>query len=192
MNVKQNRLIIIVLLLGLFIFILIQSRIDRFENTTTPNTPPLDANKTCSSSIDISNVCLNYKSCCPEIGANINSKCFCTHPFIINCNTNYNSCLANASNTIECDKELKKCCGGYSNIDIYSSNFNNPINAYQTSNQICTINGLPNLAQRCMEMCQTNPNCKAYSLVVGGCTLYDNINSTPGNKNDNYIYVSKK
>jgi len=175
--------------------------VDGFESTPTTtfdiSTAPTPANKntTCSNSTDIVNVCMNYENCCAGAGTNTNSKCFCSHPFVGGCNDAYKSCLASVGaggDTSKCDATLKGCCGKYSSINIMSSNFNKPINAYQSSNQICTVNGLRDLEQRCMELCQTNPSCKAYSLVLGGCTLYDSVNNNPGTSNDKYIYVVKK
>jgi hypothetical protein len=174
---------------------------DKFEDipTTTFNvsTAPTPANKnsTCSNSTDIITVCMNYENCCTSSGTNLNSKCFCSHPFVNNCNDAYKACIAGISaggDTSKCNATLNKCCSKYSSIDILSSNFKKPINASQSSNQICTLNGLPNLEQRCMELCQTNPTCKAYSLSIGGCTLYDNINNNAGKSTDNYIYIIKK
>jgi hypothetical protein len=141
---------------------------------------------------------MNYDNCCTGSGTNPNSKCFCNHPFVSGCIEAYKSCLANMNNKNsvaddgKCNTILKGCCSKYASINIMNSNFQKPINAYQSSNQICSLNGLNNLEQRCMELCQTNPKCKAYSLVVGGCTLYDNVNNNPGQKTDKYIYVAKK
>jgi len=163
--------------------------------TTTPPIPtPANKNTTCSNSTDMINVCMNYENCCTGSGTNLNSKCFCVHPFVGGCNDAYKSCIANAGaggDTSSCDSTLKGCCSKYSSIDIFSSNFQKPINAMQTSNQLCTLNGLPDLEQRCMELCQTNPACKAYSLAIGGCTLYDNVNNNIGKQTDKYIYVMK-
>jgi hypothetical protein len=192
-------LVLLVLGISIFVIIYVFSRKDRFEDTPTTtfdiSTAPTAANKntTCSNSTDIISVCMNYENCCTGSGVNQNSKCFCSHPVVSGCNDAYKTCLASAGgDTSKCDTTLKGCCSKYSSIDIFSSNFQKPINANQTSNQICTINGLPNLEQRCMEICQTNPACKAYSLVLGGCTLYDNVNNNAGKNTDNYIYVVKK
>lgn len=212
---KYNNTVFItgILILGLCIFLYIyfhkrtlsdrtlSERKDRFEDTpsTTFNisTAPTPANKntTCSNTTDMISICMNYDNCCTGSGTNQNSKCFCSHPFVGGCNDAYKACIASVGtggDTSSCDTTLKGCCSKYSSIDILSSNFQKPINAMQSSNQICTLNGLPDLDQRCMELCQTNPACKAYSLAIGGCTLYDNINNNPGKNTDNYIYVAKK
>ena len=212
---KYNNTVFItgILILGLCIFLYIyfhkrtlsdrtlSERKDRFEDTpsTTFNisTAPTPANKntTCSNTTDMISICMNYDNCCTGSGTNQNSKCFCSHPFVGGCNDAYKACISSVGtggDTSSCDTTLKGCCSKYSSIDILSSNFQKPINAMQSSNQICTLNGLPDLDQRCMEICQTNPACKAYSLAIGGCTLYDNINNNPGKNTDNYIYVAKK
>ena len=193
-----------ILLFALCIFVCViiyfRGKTDRFEDTPTTtfdiSTAPTPDNKntTCSNSTDMISVCMNYNNCCTSSGANQNSKCFCSHPFAGGCNDTYKACIANVGtggDTSSCDTTLKGCCSKYSSIDISSSNFQKPINAMQSSNKICTLNGLPDLDQRCMELCQTNPACKAYSLAIGGCTLYDGVNNNPGKGTDNYIYVVK-
>ena len=171
-------------------------------HTPTPNpTPAFDISKaptaankttTCSNSNDMISVCMAFDNCCAGTSTNANSKCFCSHPFVSGCNDAYKACLAGGGAASECEDKLKACCKSYSSIDIMSSNFQKPINAAQSSNQLCTMNGLPNMEQRCMEVCQTNPACKAYSLTIGGCTLYDAVNNTTSRKGDEYIYVAKK
>lgn len=171
---------------------------ERFENTPITtfdiSTAPTPANKdtTCSNSSDMISVCMNYENCCSGSGTNQNSKCFCTHPFVHRCNDLYKTCIAGLGDTSKCDASLKGCCSKYSETDILSSNFLKPVNAVQSSNQICTLNGLSNLGQRCMELCQTNLACKAYSINLGECTLYDTVNNNTGKSTDNYIYVVKK
>jgi hypothetical protein len=209
MNFINNLLVVSgILIFGVVFFIYsvvryprYPSRINRFEDIPTTtfdiSTAPTPANKntTCGNSTDMISVCMNYDNCCMGSGANPNSKCFCSHPFVGGCNDAYKACLAGigtGGDTSKCDTTLKGCCSKYSEIDIFSSNFQKPINASQSSNQICTLNGLANLEQRCMEICQTNQACKAYSLAIGGCTLYDSVNNNSGKSGDNYIYVVKK
>ena len=203
-RISNKRVFIVgILILAIFILVIIYclSRKDRFKDTPATtfdlSTAPTPANKntTCSNSTDMISVCMNYENCCNNTGTNPNSKCLCSHPFVGGCNDAYKACLASigtGGDTSKCDATLKGCCGKYSSIDILNSNFQKPINASQSSNQICTLNGIPNLEQRCMELRQTNPNCKAYSLALGGCTLYNAINQTSGKSTDNYIYVVKK
>lgn len=204
MNSRKAGILILILGVCIFVYVIIYllERTDRFVNTLLPTTTqppptptPVNKNTTCGNSTDMISVCMNYENCCTGSGANPNSKCFCSHPFVGGCNDAYKTCIASidaGGDTSSCDSTLKGCCANYSSIDIFSSNFQKPINATQSSNQICTVNGLPNIDQQCMELCQTHPLCKAYSQVMGGCTLYDNVNKTTGKSNDKYIYVVKK
>lgn len=191
--------IIVLVIICIIVYIYKNTQVDGFNDITKINTfnmssapTPVNKNTTCSNSTDIISVCMNYDNCCLGSGTNQNSKCFCTHPFVSECNSTYKNCLVNNNDTTKCDSSLKGCCIKYSGIDILSSNFQKPINAAQSSNQICTLTGLPNLEQRCMELCQTNSDCKAYSLNLGGCTLYNSVNNYAGKNIDNYIYVVKK
>jgi hypothetical protein len=179
------------------------SRYDKFEDTPTTtfdiSNLPTAPNKstTCKNTNDIVSVCMNYDSCCNETISNPNSGCFCSHSFVSGCNDTYKKCLAdlgNGGDTSSCDSALKGCCSKYSNIDILSSNFEKPMDVVQTSNKLCTVNALPDLAQRCMELCQTNSACKAYSLMTNNCTLYDGVNysNNTGTSDRSYIYVVKK
>lgn len=185
-----------------------ESMLERFFNDDIPITTynyvanaPTAANRdtTCKQTTDLISVCSNYENCCkPSSGSGSQtSGCFCDHPFVTNCQQSYQSCIAASAGASggasdKCQDILDKCCGGYSSIDILSTNFQPPINATQSGNQICTVNGLANQAQRCMELCQTNPNCRAYSLVTGGCTLYDKVNYMNGKDIDKGVYVIKK
>lgn len=204
MQITIVRILILISVLILSICIVIRIQ---FDNQTrmplnierfidTPSAPiPANKDTTCSNSTDMISVCMNYDNCCTGSGTNQNSNCFCSHPFVSDCNSAYKTCLADIASggdTTKCDSALKGCCSKYSKIDILSTNFQKPINAVQTSNQICTLNGLADFEQRCMEICQTNPACKAYSLTIGGCTLYDNVNNYSGKSTDKYIYIVKK
>lgn len=157
-------------------------------NTTPTNSPP-----PCTNGTDISSVCLNFDNCCsPSNNTNINGQCYCIHPFVKDCNYKYKNCISsNPSNTSQCSSILHECCKQYSGNNILASNFQKPITATQMSNKLCSINGIMNLEQRCMELCQTNPNCRAYSTTTGNCTLYDKTNYTTSNDPGN-IYVIKK
>jgi len=191
--------ILILIILGIAVWVFVwKSKKARFEDTPTTtfdiSTAPTAANKDtrCVNSTDIVSVCMNHDNCCNGSGANPNSKCFCSHPFVGGCNDAYKTCLAGGGNADECSATLKTCCSKYSSIDIMSSNFQKPINASQSSNQICNLNGMKDYEQRCMELCQTNPACRAYSLATGGgCTLYDAVNYAEGKTGDNYVYVIK-
>ena len=194
------------------------SRIELFNSikptittlTTTPTTTPTTTtpviivptiNQTIQSACDnptsVPSVCMNYDSCCGNTSIGTNSTCFCNHPFVKNCYDEFKKCQTTPTSTptsTNCQDILTNCCSKYTENDILASNFNSPINKNQYSDKLCTLTGVANLEQRCMELCQTNPNCKAYSLVTGGCTLYSKINTTSGYnpETDNSIYITKK
>lgn len=131
--------------------------------------------KTCDGGANLINYCMNYNGCCSQ--NNIGNNCFCNHPFVMNCKNNYDICKGN-----DCQAELKKCCVSYNNIDIDSNNFKKPILQDQTSKIICSINSI-NMDTKCMELCQTNTNCKAYSLDNINCILFSDIDTLPNNPN---------
>lgn len=161
---------------------------------------PTTANKdtTCKNNTDVVSVCKQFQNCCKTSTSTTND-CFCKHPFITDCNQSYQSCMTGGGDTSKCQEILNTCCNKYSSIDILTTNFQKPISASQTGNQLCTINGIPNQEQRCMELCQTNTNCKAYGIVnvnggslPGNCNLYSKVNYTEAKPSDNKIYIIKK
>jgi len=160
-------------------------------NTMTSNISSLSSS--CENGTDIQSVCMNFDNCCSSNNiTNVNGQCFCIHPFVKDCNDKYKTCIDSKNGNIEeCNTIMKNCCKQYSSNDILSSNFQYPINATQMSNKLCSLNGILNLEERCMELCQTNSNCKAYSTTTGNCTLYDNVNYIDSNDDKN-IYVIKK
>jgi len=83
----------------------------------------------------------------------------------------------------KCINQNKSCCVPYNSISISSDKFESPINNNPNINKICSIQSIPNLDEKCMELCQTTPECKAFSVdkgqvvqSVGKCTLYNDIN----------------
>jgi hypothetical protein len=179
---------------------------DTANTTNTPATTvnyvasaPTVANKdtTCKNNTNIVSVCKSYENCCKTSTSQTND-CFCKHPYITNCYQSYESCITGeGGDKTNCQEILDNCCNKYLDTDILTTNFEKPINASQTGNQLCSISGIPNFEQRCMELCQTNTNCKSYSLVSsnnlpGTCNLYDTINYTKAKPRDNTIYVVKK
>jgi hypothetical protein len=191
--------LVFVLLLVYVIVIFIRKRNNFVDIPSTTfdmskvKTTPSDSPSGCSNGTDIPSVCMNFNSCCSSSYSNVNGQCFCNHPFVKDCNDKYKTCISNNTNTntSNCSDILQNCCKQYSRSDILASNFQNPINATQNSNKLCSINGIVNLEQRCMEICQTNPNCRAYSTAIGNCTLYDKTNYIQSS-DPNSIYVIKK
>ena len=193
--------IVIVIVLVWFIDI-VNDYYESFELDPSIPTVNTNVNKSCNNGTNIASVCINFDNCCGSNNHNPNSQCFCKHPFVSNCIDKYKTCISNANKNLnkliinqeieKCNNTHKDCCSKYSSIDIMNSNFKKPFIAKQTVDKICSINGLVNLEQRCMELCQTNDNCKAYSLITGGCNLYNTINYDPADKYDNSIYVIKQ
>ena len=143
----------------------------------------------CSSESDIVNFCINYKSCCGTGSAT--KECICSHPIVKNCRDKFETCINNESQIKiygkkalmdKCIDENKSCCIPYNSISINSNNFKTPIKNNPTINKICSISSIPNLEEKCMELCTTNPECKAFSLdrgqlvqTYGTCNLYNDI-----------------
>jgi hypothetical protein len=150
--------------------------------------------KYCNNNTDIISVCMNYSGCCTDNNANINGQCFCMHPFVKKCNESYKTCMSNSKDAKSCTDILNKSCREYSKNDIMNNNFKKPINAKQTIDNICKISAIKDLDQKCMELCQTNDNCKAYTIDTGICNLYSSQTSIPipRDESSNIIFVAKK
>ncbi len=150
--------------------------------------------KTCSNNTDIVGVCINNAGCCGSNNVNVmsNSKCYCSHPLVKKCNDNYKNCINSGNNSIGCEDILKGCCKEYSKNDIMTDNFNTPINKKQDIDELCSLTGISNLGERCMELCQTNDTCKAYNISYGICKLFSSVNPVDVNKDNNILFVSKK
>lgn len=179
------------------------------KNTTATNnsiiipgsTGPLTANMTpmptqisipttmsCIADNTVMGFCLNYNGCCAGNNIGVNTDCFCNHPTVLKCKADFDTCTGD-----DCKTQLKQCCMEYNNISIDNANFQKPIKHDQTTNKLCTINSIPNLEQKCMELCQTTPECKAYNINAFTCTLYNDIglNSSKSAINDYYIKKPK-
>jgi len=143
----------------------------------------------CKTEGDLVNFCINYKSCC---GADSTTKeCICSHPVVKNCRQQFENCI-NDEEQIKiygkqalmdkCMDENKACCIPYNSISINSDNFKTPIKNNPTINKMCSISSIPNVEEKCMELCSTNPECKAFSVdkgqlvqTYGTCNLYNAI-----------------
>ncbi len=171
----------------------VNNRINKFEDTpattttepvvTAMSVPTEELVETCSASNNIVGFCMNYKGCCGQQSAE-NNKCFCAHPFVKDCQSTYEECTKSSADKAECKDKLKECCTSYNKINIDSSNFEKPVNQDQISQKLCaigSINGLSTDSMRlkCMELCQTNTNCKAFSIDSVSCLLFSDINPLP-------------
>jgi len=145
--------------------------------------PKMEENKGCTANSDLVGMCADYENCC---GKESNNTCFCAHPFVINCKSEYDKCISNPDNKTKyntknkietfCKEQRKECCMPYNKINIDSSNFKEPIKATQTNNPICLLSSVNNIQQKCMELCQTNPMCASYMVNPLSCKLFSNVN----------------
>ena len=163
---------------------------ERYINSETPL--PQDSG-TCNTPADIVDFCINYNSCCASNPPT--KECLCNHPFVKNCRTNFTNCLNNNPKQLSqndlmtnCINENKTCCIAYNNnLSISSTAFNSPIKNDPVIKPLCSFTSVPNIDQKCLEICSTTPKCAAYSLSTGSlvkeygtCTLYDNVSiATP-------------
>lgn len=160
----------ILFLLILLYLLLTHTRIELFESSTT--TIPLDTiNKTCTANMNISEYCKNYDTCCNQTISTMNNDCFCNHPTVKKCNDDYNHCIANQNQN--CNDILKSCCNTHNNINIDNTLFHQPIQYDKQNKILCSLTTNANIEQKCMELCQTTPACKSYSINAINCTLYN-------------------
>ena len=206
---KKNNIVIILFIISVIILCLIYYLLNYYENYKNLNNTIINENQKidetkyiennqeivtepsgkCESQNDIVDFCINYNKCCSE---NSSTKaCLCDHPFIKNCRTNFETCLNNPENNKlygkklvmeNCLEENKNCCIPYNSLSISNTNFKFPIKNNPENNKICSIMNTPNAEEKCMELCHTNPECKAYSLEQGAlvqnyttCNLYNDI-----------------
>jgi len=146
--------------------------------------PPTEIYKSCSATSDIVDFCIDYDNCCST--KSVNNKCFCDHPFTKSCKANYDICMNDPNNissntklqlTEKCKLENSDCCKAYNNIPISSSSFGDNMHHDQIGNVICNVPMIKNIEQKCLELCQTNPNCSAYSTTRLNCNLYNTVSS---------------
>lgn len=143
----------------------------------------------CKTEGDLVNFCINYKSCCGS--GSTTKECICSHPIVKNCRQQFENCI-NDEEQIKiygkkalmnkCMDENKACCIPYNSISINSDNFKTPIKNNPTIHKMCSISSIPNIEEKCMELCSTNPECKAFSLdkgqlvqTYGTCNLYNAV-----------------
>ena len=156
---------------------------DSTEPIVTTMVVPTDDLQTCTANNNIVGFCMNYTGCCDQKTSD-NNRCFCGHTIVQDCNNTYEECKKTSSNSEDCKSKLKDCCISYNKINIDSSNFEKPIKQLQTSQKLCSIgsiNGLStdSMREKCMELCQTNTDCKAFSIDNVNCALFNGVNPLP-------------
>ena len=75
---------------------------------------------------------------------------------------------------VTCSDKNKTCCSKYSNT-VDKSLFNPSVIGQQTDNVLCDIGDVKNIDTKCLELCQTNPDCVAYSTSTLSCNLYNQV-----------------
>jgi hypothetical protein len=142
----------------------------------TPIPIPTDVDTKCTADNNVIGYCLNYNGCCTQ-NTLLNNGCFCNHPLVQKCKVAYDKCISsqNKDSINNCKDILKTCCLDYNKINIDIANFNKPIKQEQQSKMICSVSSTKNLDQKCMELCQTTPECKSYSVDTINCMLFSDI-----------------
>ena len=165
------------------------------KETSTPintNTETSTSTKkeSCKAVDNVVDFCINYDSCCAG-GSYATKACFCNHPITLQCKAEYDTCMSDTSlsklYTTEqlkqkCASQQKNCCIPYNSISLSSDKFDTPIKNEPSIKELCSVSSIPNIEQKCLELCQTTPDCKAYSVNVGKivqsygvCKLYDTV-----------------
>jgi hypothetical protein len=172
------------------------NKISRFEDVPTTtlamktvtddgkdiNNPP-DI-KGCNAKDSLKEYCMDAVNCCSD-NTNIGAQCYCTNPLVKQCMAEYNACMNDQEimkvydakqRAIKCSEQLKGCCIPYNEQDIDTSKFSIPVKGEQTTDLICTaMIG----KDKCMKLCQDNPNCAAFTDSITGCNLYSKANMRP-------------
>ena len=202
--------IIIILCISILVYLVFQYlySIDKFslldpESTVMckePTRQPIVERKPCNGDNNLVNYCMAVDECCNDSNKTAN-KCYCEHSFVKNCKDLYTQCMktGDPSSPI-CKDTLKECCEKYNSISIDSSNFDKPILQEQKNNIICSLNLIKNIGAKCTDLCQTNDDCKAYSIgksptgEIMSCNLYSSISPNPqnvGSKTTTEYYIKK-
>jgi len=137
--------------------------------------PTMSKSKGCSTTSDVVEFCIDYDNCC-KTETDFN-KCFCNIPVVKTCKANYDLCMQDPLLADKCKTDNIKCCREYNNIQINSDAFNEPIKNIQKDNLLCNVSAIKNVKQKCLELCQTTPECKAYSTTNLNCNLYSDIST---------------
>lgn len=181
---RKQTIILLTIIIGIgiwfsiFIYVNTYGQIELYETSTPSPTNKTECN---TNNMNIIDTCMNYDTCCPKNNIFEGNTCYCNHPYIQQCR-----------NTFTDKDQLKECCKKYNTININPDAFHKSIKQDQQSNIICSISSTKNLDSKCMELCQTNPQCKAYSADLFNCILFDNINPITNNKNSTTNYYIKK
>lgn len=201
LSIKLLQLFLLIIL-AVIIFHIARYIIQPFENeppTTTTKTPITTAlpgmDKTsitaagCPRTDNLVSMCMNYTGCCTS---NPTGECYCKHPTILNCKSQYDTCMQNNTNPQECREILQNCCTSYNSINISADNFKQIGTTDQKHNKICSLLGTSNIANKCMELCQTNSDCQGYSVDGLSCNLYSKVDYEVQKSNSGNMKYYKK
>lgn len=201
-------IIFIIYLVYILIISLYDKNNEKFIDTPTSKSPPtsnpttintsaelsatsnLNKQESCKAVDNVVDFCINYDSCCSG-GSYATKACFCNHPITLQCKAEYDTCMSDTSLSKlytgeqmkqKCASQQKNCCIPYNSIALSSDKFDSPIKNEPSIKELCSVSSIPNLDQKCLELCQTTPDCKAYSVNVGKivqtygvCKLYDTV-----------------
>ena len=143
--------------------------------------PEMKKKVPCSANEDIVGICLDYDNCCISTE---NSSCLCSNPIIKKCKDEYTTCINDADNIklytpeqllTNCIDKNKACCTPYNKISISSDKFTKGVKREQTDNVLCNVSNIKNVDAKCLELCQTHPQCAAYSSNLLKCTLFTKV-----------------
>jgi hypothetical protein len=131
---------------------------------------------------DIQNICNNNIACC-DIQ---NYSYFCKHPLVKLCSAELQNCVNNSSfknlypiqlRKDKCKNQLNACCKPFDSLSYDSSKFENIGNFTQKTDEIGNYLAINEKDREvCPKMCQTDENCKAFTLGLDGCRFYSNVN----------------
>ena len=161
--------------------------------------PSVEKSKSCATNDSVLGFCMDYSNCC---SGSSSTNCICKNPIVSSCKKSYDECMSDTNTPTEklrtmCGDKNKECCSNYKyNSD--PSLFNASIIGQQRDNILCDINGVKNIDQKCQELCQTNPECVAYSLNEMSCSLHTKATFQPSEKSKNELtnykvhFITKK
>ena len=197
-------IILIIYLVYILIISLYDKNNETFIDTPTSKSPPTSINtssepasapapsskQSCKAVDNVVDFCINYDSCCAG-GSYATKACFCNHPITLQCKAEYDTCMSDTSLTNlytaeqlkqKCASQQKNCCIPYNSIALSSDKFEPSIKNEPSIKEMCSVSSIPNIDQKCLELCQTTPDCKSYSVNVGKifqsygvCKLYDTV-----------------
>ena len=134
---------------------------------------------------DLVGYCMDAVNCCGGT-AGSTAKCLCSHPLVSKCKSEYDACMndqdilkfyTTEQRLKKCTEQVKGCCSPYGSVKGDASKFEPPIKANQKNDLLCALPAVKGLLSKCMELCQTNPDCKAFNTdddII--CNMFSAVN----------------